>query len=106
MTGVQKCALPIYVNPDRNYQVDEVQFPEIDDSGYSAADKHAAMKTVDGGFLLEGRFDMKTITSPYQALELAEVILRRSREALGLTINVSFSAYDIAIGDMLGVTHS
>jgi predicted phage tail protein len=71
-----------------------------------SADKHAAMKTVDGEFLLEGRFDMKTITSPYQALELAEVILRRSREALGLTINVSFSAYDVAIGDILGVTHS
>jgi hypothetical protein len=95
-----------YVNPARNYQVDEVQFPEIDDSSYAAADKHAAMKTVDGEFLLEGRFDMKTITSPYQALELAEVILRRSREALGLTINVSFSAYDVAIGDILGVTHS
>jgi len=95
-----------FVNPDRNFQVDEVQFPEINDSGYSAADKHAAMKTVDGGFLLEGRFDLKTITSPYQALELAEVILRRSREALGLTINVSFNAYDIAIGDILGVTHS
>ena len=95
-----------YVNPARNYQVDEVQFPEIDDSSYASADKHAAMKTVDGEFLLEGRFDMKTITSPYQALELAEVILRRSREALGLTINVSFSAYDVAIGDILGVTHS
>jgi hypothetical protein len=89
-----------YVNPARNYQVDEVQFPEIDDSSYASADKHAAMKTVDGEFLLEGRFDMKTITSPYQALELAEVILRRSREALGLTINVSFSAYDVAIGDI------
>jgi len=94
-----------FVNPARNYQVDEVQFPEIDDSAYSAADKHAAMKTVDGGFLLEGRFDLKNITSPYQALELAEVILRRSREALGLTINVSFSAYDLAIGDIVGVTH-
>ena len=95
-----------YVNPARNYQVDEVQWPEIDDSAYSAADKHAAMKVVDGGFLLEHRVDMKTITSPYQALELAEVILRRSREALGLTINVSFSAYDVAIGDIVGVTHS
>ena len=70
------------------------------------ADRHATMKAVDGGFLLEGRFDLKTITSPYQAEELAEVILRRSREALGLTINVSFSAYDLAIGDIVGVTHS
>jgi len=96
-----------FVNPARNYQVDEVQYPEIDDSGYSSADRHATMKTADGGFLLEGRFDVsKTITSPYQAIELAEVILRRSREALGLSINVSFSAYDLAIGDIVGVTHS
>jgi len=95
-----------YVNPARNYQVDEVQFPEIDDSGYTSADRHATMKTADGDILLEGRFDMKTLTSPYQSLEMAEVILRRSREALGLTINVSFSAYDVAIGDILGVTHS
>ena len=92
-----------YVNPARNYQVDEVQFPEIDDSGYTSADRHATMKTADGDILLEGRFDMKTLTSPYQSLEMAEVILRRSREALGLTINVSFSAYDVAIGDILGV---
>ncbi len=95
-----------FVDPDRNFQVNEVQFPPIDDSGLDVADRHATMKAVDGGFLLEGRFDLKTITSPYQAEELAEIILRRSREALGLTINVSFSAYDLAIGDIVGVTHS
>ena len=66
-----------FINPDRNYQVDEVQWPELDDSGYTSADQHATMKTADGGFLLEGRFDFSTITSPYQALELAEVICRR-----------------------------
>ena len=32
------------------------------------------MKTADGGFLLEGRFDFQTLTSPYQAEEMAEVI--------------------------------
>ena len=50
------------------------------------------MKTADGGFLLEGRFTFKTLTSAYQAEEMAEVILRRSREALTLGINVSFDA--------------
>ena len=40
------------------------------------------MKTADGGFLLEGRFSIKSLTSPYQAEEMAEIILRRSREAL------------------------
>ena len=95
-----------YVNPDRNYQVDEVQWPEIDDSGYTAADQHATMKAADGGFLLEGRFDFTTITSPYQALELAEVICRRSRDSKGLSLTVGFDAYDLAIGDIVNVTLS
>ena len=95
-----------FVNPDRNFQVDEVQFPPINDSSLPSADQHATMKTADGGFLLEGRFTFKTITSPYQAEEMAEVILRRSREALTLGINVSFDAYDLAIGDIVNITHS
>jgi hypothetical protein len=95
-----------FINPDRNFQVDEVQFPPIDDSGLASADQHATMKTADGGILLEGRFDFKTITSPYQAEEMAEIILRRSREALTLGINVSFDAYDLAIGDIVAITHS
>jgi len=95
-----------FVDPSRNYQVNEVQFPPIDDSGLPSADQHATMKTADGGFLLEGRFDFKTITSQYQAEEMAEVILRRSREALTLGITVSFDAYDLAIADIVNINHS
>jgi hypothetical protein len=95
-----------FVNPDRNYQVDERAFPPIDDSGLPSADQHATMKTADGGFLLEGKFDFRTLTSPYQAEEMAEIILRRSRSALGLSLNVSFEAYDLAIGDIVNITHS
>ena len=78
-----------FVNPARQYQVDEVQFPPLDDSGLTSADQHNTMKTADGGFLLEGRFDFQTITSPYQAEQMAEIILRRSREQLKLGIKVS-----------------
>ncbi|MAJ05017.1 MAG: hypothetical protein CMH03_10045 [Marinovum sp.] len=95
-----------FVNPDRNFQVDQAQFPPIDDSGLTSADRHATMKTADGGFLLEGRFDFPTITSFYQAEEMAEIILRRSREALALELQVSFSAYELAIGDIVNITHS
>ena len=95
-----------FINPDRNYQVDEIQFPPIDDSGLASADQHATMKTADGGFLLEGRFDFRTITSPYQAEEMAEIILRRSRESLGLSINCGFKAYELHIGDIVNVTLS
>ena len=95
-----------YVNPDRNYQVDEVQWPEIDDSAYTSADQHATMKAADGGFLLEGRFDFTTITNTYQALELAEVICRRSRDSKGLQLTVGFDAYDLVIGDIVNITLS
>ena len=96
-----------YVSPDKNWQVDEVQFPPIDDSGLPSADQHATMKAADGGFLLEGRFDFgQVITSPYQAEEMAEIILRRSREAIQLSINAGGNAYDLAIGDIVNITHS
>ena len=95
-----------FINPDRNFQVDEIQYPAVDDSGYATADKHATMKTADGGFLLEGRFDFKTITSPYQAEEMAEIILRRSRESLGLNITCGFRAYELHIGDIVNITLS
>ena len=95
-----------FVNPDRNYQVDEAQFPPINDSSLPSADQHATMKTADGGFLLEGRFQFPTITSQYQAEEMAEVILRRSRQAIGLSINVTFKGYELNIGQIVNITHS
>ena len=49
---------------------------------------------------------MQTITSPYQAEEMAEVILRRSREALKLDIKVAGDGYDLAIADIVNITHS
>jgi hypothetical protein len=95
-----------FVNPERNYQIDETQWPPIDDSGLPSADQHENMKTADGGYLLEGRYDFKTITNVYQAQEMAEIILRRSRESLTLSINVAFNSYDLAIGDIVNITHS
>ena len=95
-----------FINPDRNFQADQVTFPPTDDSGLASSDRHATMKTADGGFLLEGKFDFKTITSPYQAEEMAEIILRRSRESLGLSIVAGFNAYQLHIGDICNVSLS
>ena len=95
-----------FINPDRNFQADQVTFPPTDDSRLATADKHATMKAADGNFLLEGKFDFKTITSPYQAEEMSEIILRRSRESLGLNITCGFKAYELHIGDIVNITLS
>ena len=95
-----------FVNPEKSYQVDEAQWPEIDDSGYTSADQHATMKTADGGFLQEGRFDFPTITSYYQALELAEVICRRSRNNLNVALRCDATGLDLMVGALVEITHA
>ena len=94
-----------FINPDKNYQSDTAQFPPVDETGLASADQHATMKTADGGLLLEGRFDFSMFTSPYQAQEMAEIILRRSRTSLDISLKVD-TALDLAIGDIVNVTHA
>ena len=95
-----------FINPAKNYQSDEVQFPPVDETGLATADQHSTMKTDDGGLLLEGRFDFSMLTSPYQAQEMAEIILRRSRSSLDIALRADATALDLAIGDIVNITHS
>ena len=95
-----------FVNPSKNYQSDTAQFPPVDETGLASADQHATMKTADGGILLEGRFDFPMLNSPYQAQEMAEIILRRSRSSLDVTIKADATALELSIGDIVNVTHA
>ena len=98
--------LVAFINPNKNYQSDEVQYPPIDDSAEASADQHANMKTADGGIVLEGRFDFPTITNPYQAREMAEIILRRSRSSLDVSLKADGNALELSIGDIVNITHA
>ena len=95
-----------YVNPDKNYQSDEAQWPPIDDSSLASADQHSTMKTADGGFLQEGRFDFPTITNSYQAQELAEVICRRSRNNMNVSLRCNTKGIDLMVGELVNITHA
>mgnify|MGYP003142880105 FL=1 len=95
-----------FINPDKNYQSDTAQFPPVDETGLASDDQHATMKTADGGLLLEGRFDFSMFTSPYQAQEMAEIILRRSRTSLDISLRVDATGLDLLIGDIVNITHA
>jgi len=86
-----------YVNPEKNYQVDTVVYPETDA-------EHQTLKTADDGFLQEGNVVLDTITSPYQALEFGKIILNRSRNNLKLGLTANYESLDLAIGDIVNVT--
>ena len=95
-----------FINPSKSYQSDTAQFPPVDETGLSSADQHATMKTADGGLLLEGRFDFSMLSSPYQAQEMAEIILRRSRSSLDVSLRADATALDLSIGDIVNITHA
>ena len=95
-----------FTNPSKNYQSDTAQFPPVDETGVASADQHSTMKTADGGLLLEGRFDFPMFTSPYQAQEMAEIILRRSRSSLDVSLVADANALELAVGDIVNITHA
>jgi hypothetical protein len=94
-----------WVNPEKEWQSDTISFPPYDDSGLPLADQHATMLAEDNGTLLEGNFDFKFITSPYQAEELCEIILKRSRNALSVELLATSEALNLTIGDIVDLTY-
>ena len=94
-----------FTNPDKNWQEDIVSFPPYDDSGLPVADQYATLLAEDNGTKLEGQFDFKNITNPYQAEELCEIILRRSRNALAVELRCTSEALNLTIGDIVDLTY-
>ena len=95
-----------FTNENKNYQSDTAQFPPVDETGLASADTHSVMKTADGGILLESKFDFPMIVNQHQAQELAEIILRRSRSSLDVSLKCDGTALDLAIGDIVNITHA
>ena len=95
-----------FVNPEKNWQEDTVTFPPADDSALPVGDQHATLLALDNGTLLEGNFDFPYITNPYQAEELCEIILRRSRNALAIEVTVTSEFLDVVVGDILNITYT
>ena len=95
-----------YIEPTKNYQSDSAQFPPVGDAELPTADQFETMKAEDGDLLLEGRFDFSMMTSGFQAEEMAEIILRRSRSSLDVSFVADATALDLSIGDIVNITHA
>jgi len=95
-----------YIEPTKNYQSDSAQFPPVGDAELPTADQFETMKAEDGGILLEGRFDFSMMTNGFQAEEMAEIILRRSRSSLNISFKADATALDLSIGDIVNITHA
>jgi hypothetical protein len=95
-----------FVNPSKEWQEDTITFPPADDSGLPSADQYATLLAEDNGTNLEGNFTFQGITNPYQAEELCEIILKRSRNALAAEVMVTSEALNLTIGDLVDLTYT
>ena len=83
-----------FINPEKNYQADTIVYDT----------NHSTYLSEDGSILQEGAIDLPTITSPYQAKEMARVLLLRSRNSLQISLTANYQALNLAIGDIVSLT--
>jgi hypothetical protein len=95
-----------FVNPSKEWQEDTVTFPPADDSALPVEDRYATLLSQDNGTNLESNFTFQGITNPYQAEELCEIILKRSRNALAVEVVVTSEALNLTIGDLVDLTYT
>jgi hypothetical protein len=94
-----------FTNPDKDYQSDTVSYPPYDDSALAVEDRFATMLSADNDTILERSFDMIHVTSPYQAEEICENILKRSRNCLKAEVTITSEGLNLAIGDIVTATY-
>ena len=92
-------AIVTFVDPDNDFQPNQVVYPEdgsADDVLYMSED----------GVRLEKSFTYNTITSREQALQLAEVNVRKSRNNQMIDISTTADPANVSVGDLIRVTNA
>ena len=92
--------IAVFDNPDANWQSDQIEYPP------TGSAEETQYLTEDGGIELEKRITLDTITNTYTAQDIAEIALKRSRNSLACTFVSTSEALNIAVGDIVDVTHS
>ena len=97
-TKINRCRAT-YVDPAADYQPNEVIWPEdgsAEDTQFLAED----------GVRLERDVVLDTITSREQAIQYAEVFVKRTRQAKIITLATNISAANLTVGDLFRVINS
>ncbi len=93
-------------NAEKNFQPDEAIYPPSDETNVGSAFKYATMLANDNDEELHFEMSMPCTVSPYQAEDMAELVLKRSRAGLRINFMATSEAQELAIGDIFQITHS
>ena len=93
-------AICTFANPDNNWESDQIEYPRAGSSTYTT------YKTEDNGFELTREAHLNTVTSIYQAYNIAKTIVKKSRNGLRCSFLSTTEALQCAVGDIVTVSHS
>ena len=93
-------------NSEKNYQPDEAIYPPSDETNVASAYKYATMLSADNDEELHFEMSMPCTVSPYQAEDMAELVLKRSRAGLAVSFIATSEAQNLTVGDIFQLTHS
>ncbi|MFQ5510191.1 MAG: phage tail protein, partial [Leptospirillia bacterium] len=82
-----------FTNPQTNWEKD------------FAIAESATLLAADGGLLLETTINRPFETDPYRAQYAAELVLKKSRESIAVSVVASHEALMVEVGDVVTVTH-
>jgi len=88
-----------FSNPEKNWNADNIEWPKTGSSD------HSDYLAEDNSTELVGRIDLATVTNPYTAEDVAELVVKRSRAALKVGIVVSSEGMTCAVGDVISISH-
>jgi hypothetical protein len=92
-------AVLTFVDPDADYQAEQVVYPEdgsADDIAFLAED----------GIRLEKKFTFNMITNREQALQMAEVMVKKSRANQTISLQTTTDTATISVGDLVRITNA
>jgi hypothetical protein len=89
-----------FANPEKNWQQDQIEYPEAGSATYTT------LLAEDNGFELEKRVALDTVINSYQARNIANTILLRSRNGIRCSFLATVDSLQLEVGDVVSVTHS
>ncbi len=95
-----------FPDEDEGYHNNEAIYPPSDETNVPTAYKYATMFADDNNEQLEMEISLNSVTNYYQAEDLAEYVLKKSRNSIGIGFNATSEGTNVVIGDIIKVTYS
>lgn len=89
-----------FANPDANWQMDQIEYP------VAGSAEEAGYLLQDGGVELVSNINLPATSNIYTAQDIASIALKRSRNSLMVSFTATSEALNVAVGDIVGLTHS